>query len=46
MFTNNTHKATINAFVEAKKDLIKHPYYIYNNLNATIWIRKNTSSIR
>ncbi len=36
MFTNNTHKATINAFVEAKKDLIKHPYYIYNNLNATI----------
>lgn len=36
MFTNNTHKATVAAFVNAKKEMIKHPYYPFNNMGATI----------
>lgn len=35
-FTNNTHKSMVTAFTNAQKDLLKNPYYYFNNSKATI----------
>lgn len=35
-FTNNTHKSMVTAFTDAGKELLKNPYYYFNNSKATI----------
>lgn len=35
-FTNNTHKSMVTAFTDAGKEMLKNPYYYFNNSKATI----------